>query len=93
MLENLESMSQQEAQERLKKLNREIRKHEIAFLLFIILGITNIVLTTMGFIPFSGISVIMIIGCAFACYGVYKYSEPFELEKYFIELIYGKNGK
>lgn len=93
MLENLESMSQQEAQERLKKLNREIRKHEIAFLLFIILGITNIVLTIMGFIPFNGISVIMVMGCAFACYGVYKYSEPFELEKYFIELIYGKNGK
>jgi len=44
----------------------------------------------MGFIPFNGISVILVIGCAFACYGVYKYSEPFELEKFFIELIYGK---
>jgi hypothetical protein len=59
MLENLENMSQQDAQEKLKKLNREIRKHEIAL----------------------------------ACYGIYKYSEPFELEKYLIELIYGENGK
>jgi hypothetical protein len=53
----------------------------------------DIVLTIMGFIPFSVISVLTVLGCALACYGIYKYSEPFELEKYFIELIYGENGK
>jgi len=93
MLENLENMSQQEAQERLKKLNREIRKHEIAFLLFVVLGIADIILTIMGFIPFNGVSIMVILGCIFTCYKIYKYSEPFELEKFFIELIYGKNGK
>ena len=93
MFENLEKMSQEDAQRRLKELNREIRKHEIAFVLFIILGITNIVFTIVGLISFNVISVLMVLGCGLACYGIVKYSESFELEKYFIKLIYGENGK
>lgn len=93
MFENLEKMSQEDAHKRLKELNREIRKHEIAFVLFIILGITNIVLTILGFISFNVISVLMVLGCILACCGIFKFSESFELEKYFIELIFGKNGK
>jgi uncharacterized membrane protein HdeD (DUF308 family) len=93
MLENLKEMSQEEAQKRIKELNREIRKHEIVFILFIVLGITNIVLTILGFISFNVISVLMVLGCVLACRGIFKFSESFEVEKYFIELIFGKNGK
>lgn len=93
MLENMEKMSQQEAQQRLKELNREIRKHEIAFVLFIVLGITNIVLTILGFVPFGVISILIVLGCGLACHGVFKYSESFEVERYFIKLIFGENGK
>jgi hypothetical protein len=93
MLENMEKMSQQEAQQRLKELNREIRKHEIAFVLFIVMGVASIVLTIMGFIPFNVISVFIVLGCILACHGVFKYSEQFEIERYFIKLIFGENGK
>lgn len=93
MLENVENLNQQEAQQRLKELNREIRKHEITFVLFIVLGITNIVLTILGIIPFGIISILMVLGCGLACRGIFKYSEPFEVEKYFIKLIFGENGK
>lgn len=93
MLENLENMSSQDAQKRIKELNCEIRKHEITFILFIILGITNIVLNVLGIIPFNSISVLTILGCGLASYGIYKYSEKFEAERYLINLIFGENGK
>lgn len=93
MFENFEKMSQQEAQQRLKELNREIRKHEIAFVLFIVLGMANIVLMILGFVSFGVISVLMVLGCGLACRGIFKYSEPFEIERYFIKLIFGNNGK
>jgi heme/copper-type cytochrome/quinol oxidase subunit 4 len=86
-------MSQEDAQKRIKELNREIRKHEIAFVLFIILGIFQILLTVMGFISFGVLPIIVILGCGLACHGIFKFSESFEVEKYFIELIFGKNGK
>lgn len=93
MFENLEKMSKEDAQRRLKELNREIRKHEIIFLLFIILGILEIVLTIMGFISFGILPILMVLGSGLACYGIAKYSEPFELEKFFIKLIFEENGK
>ena len=91
MLGKIPDMTKEEAMLRLKYLNREIRKHEIVFLLFIFLGILEIVLTITGIITFGVLSIAIVLGCCFACYGIFKYSEPFELEKYFIEIIFGKD--
>jgi uncharacterized membrane protein SpoIIM required for sporulation len=91
MLDKISDMTKEEAMLRLKYLNREIRKQEIVFLLFIFLGILEIVLIIMGIITFGVLSIVIVLGCCFACYGIFKYSEPFELEKYFIEIIFGKD--
>lgn len=88
MLENLEKMSKEEAQERLKELNREIRKHEVVFILFVLIGITNIILTILGLISFGFLPVLTVIGCALACYGIYRFSETFEIERSLIKLIF-----
>ena len=93
MFENLEKMSQQDAQRRLKELHREIRKHEIAFVLFVVIGIAQIVLMIMGFISFGILPILVFLGCGLVCHNIFKFSESFELEKFFIELIFGKNGK
>jgi len=87
MLENLEKMSKEDAQKRLKELNREIRKHEIAFLAFITIAIVDIVLTIAGFMDFGVLTFLTVIGCSLACYGIFKYSEPYEVEKSLIQLI------
>jgi uncharacterized membrane protein SpoIIM required for sporulation len=91
MLDKIPDMTKEEAMLRLEYLNREIRKHEIVFLLFIFLGILEIVLTITGIITFGVLSVVIVLGCCLACYGIFKYSEPFELEKYLIEIIFGKD--
>lgn len=89
MLENLEKMSKKEAQERLKELKKEIRKHEIVFMLFILIGVTNLTLMLTGFVLFGILNIMVILGCALACYGIYRYSEPYEVEKALIQVIIG----
>lgn len=96
MLENLpdfENMTQKDAKKRLKVLNREIKKHELAFLLFVGIGIITIMLIIFKSIPFDTLSIATLAICIGCCYGIFKYSEPYELEKYFIELIFGKEKK
>lgn len=88
MLENLEKMSKEDAQKRLKELNREIRKHEIAFLAFIAIAIVDIVLTIAGFMDFGVLTFLTVIGCALACYGIYRFSETSEVERSLIKLIF-----
>lgn len=92
-LQDVSGMSKEEAQKRIKELNREIRKHEIAFVLFVVIGITQIVLSIIGLVPIGFVTLLTTLGCGLACIKIYLISEPFELEKYFIELIFGKNGK
>jgi len=87
MLENLEKMSKDDAQKRLKKLKREILKHEIVFILFILIGVTNLTLMLTGFVSFGFLNIMVILGCALACYGIFKYSEPYEVEKALIQVI------
>lgn len=87
MLENLEKMSKKDAQKRLKELKKEILKHEIVFILFILIGVTNLTLMLTGFVSFGFVSIMVILGCALACYGIFKYSEPYEVEKSLIQLI------
>lgn len=96
ILENIpdfENMNKEDAHKRLKELKREIRKHELMFLLFITIGITNIFLMVLGYIPFETLSIATLAICIASCYGIFKYSEPYEIERYFIELIFGKNKK
>jgi hypothetical protein len=47
----------------------------------------------MGFISFGILPILVFLGCGLVCHNIFKFSEPFELEKFFIELIFGKNGK
>ena len=48
------------------------------------------ILTATKVIPFNVVTVIVVVGSILSSYGIYKYSEPYELEKYLIELIFGK---
>lgn len=90
---DFDNMSNEDAQKRLKELNKEIRKHELVFLLFIFLIILEILLTSIGAIPFNILTVIIFLGSVLSCYGIFKYSEPYEMEKYLIEIIFGKDKK
>lgn len=93
MLENLyefEKLTSEEAQKRIKKLNSEIRKHEILFILFILIIITDVVLTTVGFISFNILTVLRLCFGVYVCYKIYKYSEPYEIERFFLKLIFGE---
>ncbi len=90
-LNDIGDMSKEDAMLRLKYLKREIRKHEIVFIVFLIIGIIEIVLLSIGYVIFGIIPITIIVGSIFMCYKIYKFSEPYEIEKYFIELIFG-NG-
>lgn len=96
MLENIpdfENMSKEDAHKRLKELKREIRKYEFMFFLFITITIASIFLMVFGYIPFDTLSIATLAICIASCYGIFKHSEPYEIERYFIELIFGKNKK
>ena len=88
MIPNFENMSREEAMERLKELKKEIRKHELVFLIFVAIAITTIILMVLGKIPFETLSIATLAICIACCYGIFKYSEPYEIEKSLIELIY-----
>ena len=88
MLPDFENMSRKEAMERLKELKKEIRKHELVFFVFVAIAITTIMLIALGQIPFETISIATLAICIACCYGIFKYSEPYEIEKSLIELIY-----
>lgn len=88
MLPDFENMNHKQAMQRLKELKREIRKHELAFFVFVAIAITTIILIATGSIPFETLSIATLAICIACCYGIFKYSEPYELEKYLIELIY-----
>jgi len=86
----IKDMNQEDAEKRIKELNKEIRKHEVFFLFFIFISVLDIILTATKVIPFNVVTVIVVLGSILSSYGIYKYSEPYELEKYLIELIFGK---
>ena len=88
MISNFENMSRKEAMERLKELKKEIRKHELVFLIFVAIAVTTIILMVLGKIPFETLSIATLAICIACCYGIFKYSEPYEIEKSLIELIY-----
>lgn len=88
MLPDFENMSRKEAMERLKELKKEIRKHELVFLIFVAIAITTIILMVLGKIPFETLSIATLAICIACCYGIFKYSEPYEIEKSLIEIIY-----
>jgi hypothetical protein len=95
MLENLyefEKLTSEEAQKRIKELNREILKHEILFIIFILIDVLDIVLTTIGFISFNILTVLRLCFGVYVCYKIYKYSEPYEIERFFLKLIFGKKN-
>jgi len=91
-ISDLENMNQKDAEQRLKELNREIRKHELAFFLFIVIAVATIILIATGTMAFETLSIATLAICIGCCYSIFKYSEPYELEKYLIELIF-KNKK
>lgn len=93
IIPKVENMSEEEARKRLKELNKEIRKHEIIFILFSFIGLLELILTIIGLFNLTILTIIIILGSVFICYKIFKYSEPYEIEKYFIELIFGKNKK
>ena len=88
MREDLQKLNQEQAMERLKEIKREIRKHELAFFVFVAIAITTIILISIGSIPFETLSIATLAICIASCYGIFKYSEPYEIEKSLIELIY-----
>jgi len=87
MSEDFQKLNQEQAIQRLKEIKREIRKHEFVFLIFVAIAITNIVLIALGKIPFETITILTLAICIASCYGIFKYSEPYETKKQLIELI------
>jgi len=90
VLKNLENMTPAAAQKRIKELNRKIFMHEVLFVIFILIDVVDIVLTAFGFISFSILTILRICFGAYVCYKIYKYSEPYEIERFFLNLIFGK---
>ena len=88
MIPDFENMSREDAMKRLKQLNREIRKHELAFFVFTAIAITSIFLIASGHMPFGTLSIATLAICIACGYGIFKYSEPYEIEKKLIELIF-----
>ena len=88
MSEDFKKLDQEQAMQRLKEIKREIRKHELAFFVFVAIAITTIMLIATGSIPFETLSIATLAICIASCYGIFKYSEPYEIEKSLIELIY-----
>jgi hypothetical protein len=86
---DIENITPDGAQKRIKELNREILKHEILFIIFILIDVLDIVLTTIGFISFNILTVIRLCFGVYVCYKIYKYSESYEIERFFLKLIFG----
>ena len=86
---DIENITPDDAQKRIKELNREILKHEILFIIFILIDVLDIVLTTIGFISFNILTVIRLCFGVYVCYKIYKYSESYEIERFFLKLIFG----
>lgn len=87
MNKDFEKLNQEQAIQRLKEIKREIRKHEFVFLIFVAIAIITIVLIALGKIPFETITILTLAICIASCYGIFKYSEPYEAKKQLIELI------
>lgn len=90
ILKNLENITPEDAQKRIKELNREIFMHEVLFIIFILIDVVDIILTAVGFISFNILTVLRLCFGAYVCYKIYKYSEPYEIERFFLNLIFGK---
>jgi len=88
MNEDFKKLDQEQAMQRLKEIKQEIRKHELVFLIFVAIAVTTIILIVLGKIPFETMSILTLAICIACCYGIFKYSEPYEIEKSLIELIY-----
>lgn len=93
MSEDFEKLDQEQAKQRLKEIKREIRKHELAFFVFVTIAITTIMLIATGSIPFETLSIATLAICIASCYSIFKYSEPYEAKKQLIELIIALNDK
>ena len=87
MNEDFQKLNQEQAIQRLKEIKREIRKHEFVFLIFVAIAVTTIILIVLGKIPFETMSILTLAICIASCYGIFKYSEPYETKKQLIELI------
>jgi len=87
MNEDFEKLNQEQAMQQLKEIKREIRKHELVFLIFVAIAVTTIILIVLGKIPFETMSILTLAICIASCYGIFKYSEPYETKKQLIELI------
>lgn len=93
MSKDFEKLDREQAMQRLKEIKREIRKHELAFFIFVAIAITTIMLIATGSIPFETLSIATLAICIACCYGIFKYSEPYEIEKQLIELIIALGDK
>ena len=87
MSEDFEKLDQEQAIQQLKEIKREIRKHEFVFLIFVAIAVTTIILIVLGKIPFETMSILTLAICIASCYGIFKYSEPYETKKQLVELI------
>ena len=87
MSKDFKKLDQEQAMQQLKEIKREIRKHEFVFLIFVAIAVTTIILIVLGKIPFETMSILTLAICIASCYGIFKYSEPYETKKQLIELI------
>ena len=93
MSEDFENLDQEQLTQRLKEIKREIRKHELVFLIFVAIAITTIILIVLGKIPFETMSILTLAICISSCYGIFRYSEPYEAKKQLIQLIMALSDK
>ena len=63
MSEDFKKLDQEQAMQRLKEIKREIRKHELAFFVFVAIAITTIMLIATGSIPFETLSIATLAIC------------------------------
>ena len=93
MNKDFEKLDHEQAIQQLKEIKREIRKHEFVFLIFVAIAVTTIILIVLGKIPFETISILTLAICIASCYGIFKYSEPYETKKQLIQLIIALGDK
>ena len=63
MNEDFEKLNQEQAMQQLKEIKREIRKHELVFLIFVAIAVTTIILIVLGKIPFETMSILTLAIC------------------------------
>ena len=73
IISKIENMSEEEARKRLKELNKEIRKHEIIFILSSFIGLLELILTIIGLLDLTILTIIIILGSVFICYKIFKF--------------------